>query len=155
MDNVTAAGGDSAQLSRLAEFRFQLRRFLSFSEIEAERFGIAAQQYQLMQVIEASAPGETASISYLAERMVLRHNSMVELVDRAEKAGLVKRVSDERDLRRSLVELTAHGRAVLQQMVAAHLQQLEGEAGARLLQALSEVRQGRAQGDQDGRGRLA
>ena len=71
------------RLDRLAEFRFQLRRFLNFSEREAERFGIAAQQYQLMQVIGSMAPGESASISYLAERMILRHNSTVELVDRA------------------------------------------------------------------------
>lgn len=128
------------RLTRLAEFRFQLRRFLSFSEAQAELFDIAAQQYQLMQVIGALPVGESASISLLAERMILRHNSTVELVDRAERAGLVKRISDERDLRRSLVVLTPRGEGVLQQMVLAHLEQLDGEAGAQLLRTLDEVR---------------
>jgi DNA-binding MarR family transcriptional regulator len=128
------------RLARLAEFRFQLRRFLSFSEVESERFGIAAQQYQLMQVIGALPPGESATISYLAERMVLRHNSTVELVDRAERAGLVRRDSDERDLRRSLVSLTAHGRSVLDRMILSHLEQLEGDAGAQILKSLQALR---------------
>lgn len=131
---------DGTRLRQLAEFRFQLRKFLSFSESEAERFGIAPQQYQLMQVIGSLAPGESASISFLAERMVLRHNSTVELVDRAERAGLVRRFADERDLRRSLVELTSQGRAVLRQMVEAHLEQLDGECGDQLLKSLGEVR---------------
>ena len=132
---------ESMRLDRLAEFRFQLRKFLNFSETESERFGIAPQQYQLMQVIGSLAPNESASISFLAERMILRHNSTVELVDRAERAGLVRRVSDERDLRRSLVVLTTQGETVLRQMVAAHLQQLDGECGDRLLRALGELRQ--------------
>ena len=128
------------RLGRLAEFRYRLRLFLSFSEIEAERFGIAAQQYQLMQVIGALPPSEMASISLLADRMILRHNSTVELVDRAEKAGLVRRVTDERDLRRSLVVLTSHGESVLRQMVTLHLEKLDGPDGESLLQALEEVR---------------
>lgn len=140
MENSSNALTAQEHLSRLAEFRFQLRRFLSFSETEAERFGIAAQQYQLMQVIGAMPPGEAASISVIAERMILRHNSTVELVDRAERAGLVRRTTDERDLRRSLVVLTPHGEAVLQRLIASHLDQLFGESGDRLLQSLGELR---------------
>ena len=128
------------RLSQLAEFRFQLRRFLNFSEKEAERFGVAAQQYQLMQVIGALSTDQPASISLLAERMILRHNSTVELVDRAERAGLVRRVTDERDLRRSLIRLTDHGQSVLQQMITAHLEQLEGESGENLIRALGTLR---------------
>ena len=141
MDDSTKVASGPEQLSRLAEFRFQLRRFLNFSETEAERFGIAAQQYQLMQVVGAQPAGSSASISLIAERMILRHNSTVELVDRAERAGLVRRVSDERDLRRSLVVLTPQGHGVLDHMAVAHLEQLEGEAGDRLLRALLELRQ--------------
>ncbi len=140
MEDQSAATIDRLRLDRLAEFRYQLRKFLSFSETEAERFGIATQQYQLMQVIGALPPGESASISFLAERMILRHNSMVELVDRAERAGLVKRVSDERDLRRSLVELTPHGGNLLTRLVAAHLEELAGSLGEKMLVALREVR---------------
>lgn len=141
MSDGTANSASGPDLSLLAEFRYQLRRFLSFSETESERFGIAAQQYQLMQVIGAVMPGEVTSISYLADRMVLRHNSTVELVDRAERAGLVRRAVDERDLRRSLVELTEHGRSVLNQMIGSHMEQLRGETGARMQKALSDVRQ--------------
>lgn len=140
MDDQARLTTDRMRLDRLAEFRYQLRKFLSFSETEAERFGIAAQQYQLMQVIGALPAGESASISFLAERMILRHNSTVELVDRAERAGLVKRASDERDLRRSLVLLTPHGENVLARMVASHLEELEGSTGEQIVLTLGEVR---------------
>lgn len=135
---------DLARLSKLAEFRYQLRRFLNFSELESERMGVATQQYQLMQVIGAMPEGDSASISYLAERMALRHNSTVELVDRAERAGLVKRTSDERDLRRSIVVLTPEGRAILERLIVAHLAQLDGETGEQLLRALTDLREGYA-----------
>ncbi|MGI4829220.1 MAG: MarR family winged helix-turn-helix transcriptional regulator [Janthinobacterium lividum] len=131
---------DSSRLKRIAEFRYQLRRFLNFSETAAERAGIAPQQYQLMQVIGALPSGESASITYLSERMILRHNSTVELVDRAERAGLVRRTSDERDLRRSLVVLTSHGELVMEALVIAHLTQLDGDAGDQLLRSLGELR---------------
>lgn len=129
-----------ARLAKLAEFRYQLRHFLNFSEVESEKLGIAAQQYQLMQVIGALPDGASASISYLAERMVLRHNSTVELVDRAERAGLVQRTSDERDLRRSLVVLTPEGSNLLEQLILAHVQELDGDTGIKLLHTLNELR---------------
>ncbi len=141
MNDGSVATPDLARLSKLAEFRYQLRRFLHFSEVESERLGVATQQYQLMQVIGSLPDGESASISYLAERMVLRHNSTVELVDRAERAGLVKRTSDERDLRRSIVVLTPEGRSILERLIAAHLSQLSGEAGDLLLQSLQNLRE--------------
>ena len=133
----------SARLPMLAEFRYQLRRFMRFSEIESEQLGVATQQYQLMQVIGAASSEEAASISYIAERMVLRHNSTVELVDRAERAGLVKRRSDERDLRRSIVTLTPEGQETLDRLIRAHLAELDGETGAELLRSLCELREGR------------
>ncbi len=138
--NGTAGNRDLERLLQLAEFRYQLRRFLNFSETESEKLGVATQQYQLMQVIGALPEGESASISYLAERMVLRHNSTVELVDRAERARLVKRITDTRDLRRSLVELTPEGRTILERLISAHLAELDGGAGEQLLRALGEVR---------------
>ena len=109
------------RLKSLAEFRYQMRKFLSFSEMASERHGIGA---QLMQVIAAAPEGQQPSISYLADRMILRHNSMVELVDRAERSGLVRREHDQRDLRRSLVQLTPHGSELLRRLVAEHLAEL-------------------------------
>jgi DNA-binding MarR family transcriptional regulator len=127
-----------AKVGEIAEFRFRLRRFLSFSEAASEELGVPAQQYQLIQVI-AAAPGDRAvTISYIAERMLLRHNSAVELVDRAERAGLVLRVADESDHRRSVVEITAEAEAVLSQLVERHLAELQSE-GPALIRALQKI----------------
>ena len=130
--------GEVPNLLDLAEFRYRLRSFLSFSESAAERHGIQAQQYQLMQVIASLPDGQQASISYLADRMVLRHNSTVELVDRAEKAGLVARQSDPKDLRRSLVRLTPEGVRILRALVGEHIAELR-RTGADLIQALQAI----------------
>ena len=130
-----------AKLKELAEFRYRLRRFLSFSEMASEALGISAQQYQVLQVIATVPEGRAASISYLAERMMVRHNSAVELVDRTEKVGLVRRVADESDHRRSLVEITARGGELLTQLVEQHLIELEtaGPEMARALRRLTET----------------
>lgn len=127
-----------AKLGDVAEFRFRLRRFLSFSEVVSEEIGIPAQQYQLIQVVAAAPDERTATISYIAERMLLRHNSAVELVDRAEKAGLVLRVDDESDHRRSLVEITAEAEAVLSRLVARHVAELRSE-GPALMRSLQKI----------------
>jgi DNA-binding MarR family transcriptional regulator len=127
-----------AKLAELAEFRYQLRRFLNFSEVASEEVGISAQQYQLLQVIAAVPSGQECSISYIAGRMVVRHHSAVELVDRAEKADLVRRVADESDHRRSLVEITPKGMEVVSQLVAKHLTEVE-TAGPELLWTLRKL----------------
>ncbi len=147
---MTMEAGITAQtlrLKSLAEFRYQMRKFLSFSEAAAERCGIATQQYQLMQVIAALPEGQHASISYLADRMILKHNSMVELVDRAERAGLVKREHDERDLRRSLVKLTSEGEQILQKLVKEHLDELVPKCG-NLIESLQNLQRTTSADDQ-------
>ena len=126
------------KLVELAEFRYRLRRFLSFSETASEAVGISAQQYQLLQVVAAVPAGQESSITYIAERMMVRHNSAVELVDRAEKAGLVRRVADESDHRRSLVEITGRGAELLSQLVAQHLIEVEVE-GPELVRTLQRL----------------
>jgi DNA-binding MarR family transcriptional regulator len=126
------------RLSELAEFRFQLRRFLSFSESVSESRGIPAQQYQLLQVVAAVPLGQETSISYIAERMMVRHNSAVELVDRAEKSGLVRRVSDESDHRRSLLEITELGGEVLTELIGKHLSEIEAN-GSEIKRALEKL----------------
>ncbi len=126
------------KLEAMAEFRYALRRFLHFSETSAEEQGISAQQYQLLQVVQAMSAERPVSISIIAERMVLRHNSAVELVDRAERLRLVERLADKEDLRRSIVVLTEHGRKVLTRVAAAHLAELE-TAGPVMVQALERL----------------
>jgi DNA-binding MarR family transcriptional regulator len=143
----TGATVNETSLKSLSEFRYEMRKFLSFSEMAAERCGIGTQQYQLMQVIAAAPEGQTPTISYLAERMILRHNSTVELVDRAERSGLVRRGQDERDLRRSLVQLTALGKELLERLVVEHMEELAPRCGS-LIEALRELqRMGRPDGD--------
>jgi len=144
MEDMNATATDRVKLLSLAEFRFQMRKFLNFSEIASERCGIPAQQYQLMQVIAAMPEGQQASITYLAERMILRHNSTVELVDRAERGGLVKRESDPTDMRRSLVQLTPEGEQILQRLVTEHLRELAPRCEP-LIHALRDLHSG---GDQ-------
>jgi DNA-binding MarR family transcriptional regulator len=128
----------TAKLRELAEFRYQLRRFLSFSEMTSEAVGISAQQYQVLQVIATVPEGQPASISYLAERMMVRHNSAVELVDRTERAGLVRRVVDESDHRRSLVEISTRGAELLARLAGQHLIEL-GVAGPEMVRALRRL----------------
>jgi DNA-binding MarR family transcriptional regulator len=127
------AGGEA--LRDLADFRFRLRGFLSFSEECAEIAGVTAQQYQLLQVVGV-ATGDGASISLVAQRMLLRHNSAVELVDRAERLDLVRRVADEQDHRRAIVKLTPKGSAVLEKLMQQHLGYLR-KSGPQIAESLA------------------
>jgi len=138
-----------ARLGKLAEFRYLQRRFLSFSEGVCGEAGISAQQYQLMQVIAALPEGKAASITYIAERMFLRHNSAVELVDRAVRANMVRRESDEDDLRRSLVRMTPEGEELLDRLVLAHLAYLDtnGAEVMRSMELLLESGRNHVEGD--------
>ena len=97
------------------------------------------QHYQLLQVIAAAASiGLAVPISLVSERMMLRHNSAVELIDRAGKAGLVERVADASDHRRRLLVLTAVGEKVLFELVAEHLEYLKLH-GVEMADALRRV----------------
>lgn len=126
-----------AQLPAIAEFRFQLRTFISFSEQRSESLGITAQQYQMLQVI-AGCGAAGCSISDLAARLLLRHNSAVELVDRGERSGLVQRTADPSDLRRSLLRMTARGNTVLRQLLAEHVRYLQQD-GPVMIEALLRI----------------
>ena len=141
MPNLQVSVNPSQSLAKalppLAEFRFQLRSFLSFSESAAEAEGITAQQYQLLQVIEESSAAGTP-ITRIAERMLLRHNSAVELIDRAVRAKLVRRTTDPTDQRRALITLTPHGHSLLARLVSEHLAFLS-RTGHTLIAALERV----------------
>jgi DNA-binding MarR family transcriptional regulator len=110
---------EEADYARLARFRQALRRFLRFSENAARRAGISPAQYQLLLFVRA-APAPGAVISHLAERLQVRHQSAVGLIDRCQRAGLVRREKDLRDGRRAFVRLTAKGARVLTRLVLEH-----------------------------------
>jgi DNA-binding MarR family transcriptional regulator len=128
----------------LAEFRHQVRRFLSFSEDQVRGLGMEPQQHQLLLAIKGLPEDATPSIGELAERLQLKHHSTVELVNRLEKHGHVVRELSQKDRRQVIVRLTPSGAAILRQLSIAHHQELE-TAGPRLAKALASIgRQHRA-----------
>jgi len=134
---VTATGLSDQDYRSLADFRHELRSFLAFSEARARAVGLNPQQHQLLLVVRAAAP-EEPSIGVLAERLVLRHHSVVELVDRLEGAGFIARVRSEKDRRQVRVQLTPAGERVLLELSVDHRDELR-RAGPRLVRALSRV----------------
>jgi DNA-binding MarR family transcriptional regulator len=106
----------------LLQFRNGLRRFLHWSEGEAKAAGLTGAQYQLLLAIRGHA-GQP-SVGDVAGHLMLRHHSAVELVDRAERSGLVARVVDSADQRVVRLALTDAGEAKLAELAATHLEQL-------------------------------
>lgn len=126
------------QMRRLAEFRFQLRKFLHFSSLAADAAGLRAQQYQLLQCVWGMPEELDPTIANVAARMLLKHNSAVELVDRTIEQGLLRRCPDPTDHRRILLRMTAHGEKLLASLAAWHVRELE-ETGPELIRALRRV----------------
>ncbi|MCU1310753.1 MAG: transcriptional regulator, MarR family [Candidatus Angelobacter sp.] len=98
---------------RLAEFRYQLRRFLRFSEEHARLRGMEPQQHQSLLAVKGLPEGMEPTIANLAERMQLAHHSMVELVDRITEKGLATRTRSSEDRRNTWVKLTPKGEKML------------------------------------------
>lgn len=136
--SVASAPVDEALLRRLAEFRYQLRRFLHFSQVASEQAGIPHQQYQLLQCVRGIPSGMEPTIANVAARMLLRHNSAVELVDRTIRQGLLVRHADELDHRRILLRVTERGEALLASLAFHHMQELQ-QSGPDLVRALRHV----------------
>jgi DNA-binding MarR family transcriptional regulator len=120
----------------LAEFRYQLRRFLRFSEQAARAAGLEPQQHQLLLAVKGLPEGSKATISVLAERLQIAHHSTVELIDRLAQRGYIQRCRDEADQRRVLVSLTPQGEEVLRNLSLAHRAELRS-IGPALVQALT------------------
>ncbi len=127
-----------AEFQRLAEFRFQLRRFLHFSSIAAEKTGLRSQQYQLLQCVYGMPDALEPTIANVAARMLLKHNSAVELVDRTIEQGLLRRAPDPTDSRCILLRVTPLGERALGSLAASHLEELD-QAGPELIRALRRV----------------
>jgi DNA-binding MarR family transcriptional regulator len=104
----------------LAWFRYNLRRFLRFSEKAARECGVTPQQHQLMLGIAGFTDQCTATISELAEFLQERNNSVVGLVERAVESGLVQRQPGATDRRQVVVSLTAKGEAILGKLTQIH-----------------------------------
>jgi DNA-binding MarR family transcriptional regulator len=138
MDNQLATHSQDQLLKTLADFRYEVRQFLIFSECAALKAGLQPQQHQLLLQV-AGAPENTAvTIAYAAERLGLKHNSTVELVDRSEREGLLERMADLDDGRRAILRVTRKGRLVLGRLAGDHAKELS-ELAPRLTKALKHL----------------
>jgi DNA-binding MarR family transcriptional regulator len=122
----------------LADFRYQIRLFLNFSEQAARTEGIEPQQHQALLAIKGLPRGASPTIGALAERLQIHHHSAVELGDRLESKGLIERRRSALDGRVVLLRLTSAGEKLLRKLSASHHEELQ-TAGPRLLEALKKV----------------
>ncbi len=122
----------------MAELRYQIRRFLRFSENAARQAGIEPQQHQLLLAVRGLPDGLKPTIGVLAERMQLQHHSTVELIDRLVERGFLIRLRSTDDRRHVLVKLTRDGEEFLQTLSLHHLQELQsaGPTFVKVLQSL-------------------
>jgi DNA-binding MarR family transcriptional regulator len=105
--------------SRLARFRYALRRFLRFSETAARNASVSPAQYQLLLFVRAF-PGGWPTVADMAERLQVQHQSAVGLIDRCAGAGLIRRQRDAQDRRQVRLRLTAAGSRLLARLVLEH-----------------------------------
>lgn len=124
----------------MAELRYQIRKFLRFSENAAREAGIEPQQHQLLLAIRGLPDGLRPTIGALAERMQLQHHSTVELIDRLVDRGFLCRLRATDDRRQVLVKLTKEGENFLNKLSLHHLQELQS-AGPRFVSILQTLLQ--------------
>lgn len=139
MSSKPVSANPDLLLRTLAEFRFELRRFLHFSECAALDAGLQPQQHQLLLQVAGAPEAIAVTIAYAAERLGLKHNSTVELVDRSEREGLLTRTVDAGDRRRAILRVTRKGKQVLGRLTGDHAQELN-ELAPRLVMALEHIR---------------
>jgi DNA-binding MarR family transcriptional regulator len=129
------------QYETLAAFRYALRRFIHFSEQAAEAVGLTPQQHQAMLAIKGFPGRDCVTVGELAERLQLRHHSVVGLIDRMAAENLVERELARDDRRKVLIRLTATGERKLQKLSTIHSRQLRqvGPELSGLLERLHDI----------------
>ena len=145
---VTASVMSAAEFRALAEFRSRIRIFLIGSEEAARKAGLEPQQYALMLALRGLPVGLEPSIRELAERMQLRHHSVVELVDRLERRQFLRRERSRSDRRQVILHLTSRGERVLTRLAKQRILELRTAAPA-LVESLTAV----IRSTQDNRGK--
>lgn len=114
----------------LLAFRASLRRFQHWSESQAREAGVTHVQHQLLVAVKGHPDDLPPSVGDIADYLLLRHHSAVELIDRAEAAGLVVRRTDPEDARVARIELTRKGDTLVTQLTQAHLAKLHDLASS-------------------------
>jgi DNA-binding MarR family transcriptional regulator len=142
-NRLTSKRKDRKKLSRpeykaLAEFRYQIRKYLRYMEEAARSYGYHPQQYQFLLAIEGLPDGQTPTIKTLAERMQLNHNSTVELVDRCEQRGLLQRTHDGVSRREVTLVPTSAGIRMMEDQASASRAELQ-EIGPVLFASLQRL----------------
>ncbi len=122
----------------LAEFRYQIRKFLAASEQIARSGGLNPQQYMMLLALRGLPDGCEPAILVLAERLQIRHNSSVELANRLVKRGLIRRFRSKSDSRKVLIRLTRKGAALIEKLVQERFVQLHSSQ-PELVRALNGV----------------
>lgn len=122
-------GTDASPLSKrdfetLAHFRYQIRKFIRFSEKLALKHGIKPQQYQLLLQIRGYPDRDWATVGELAERLQSQHHGVVALISRCEKLGLVERRRSSEDRRRIEIRLLAKGDKLVNKVARLHRDEL-------------------------------
>jgi DNA-binding MarR family transcriptional regulator len=128
----------SVDYRSLAKFRYEIRRFLNFSEHAARAADIEPQQHQALLVIKGHSPGSDVTVGTLAERLYVRHHTAVELTDRLESKGWIRRVRSRGDGRKVNLRLTGSGDRLIEMLSLSHQDELR-ILGPRLIAALRSV----------------
>src|ERR1700692_409349 len=127
-----------AEYRALAELRYRIRHFIQEGDAAAQRSNLEPQQYLMLLAIRGLPQEAVATISALAERMALRHHSAVELIDRLEPHGLVRRSRSEGDNREVRVSLLPQGSTLLDRVARERLSELKA-SGAALADAITTL----------------
>jgi len=124
----------------LAEFRYNIRRFLRLSEEAAAKAGIEARQYQFLLALRGLIEQKRVTITDLAERMQVRHHSVVGLINRLVERKLIERRRGDSDRRQVYIHLTNRGEDLLRRLALYHRGELLASAPALVaaLQALMD-----------------
>jgi DNA-binding MarR family transcriptional regulator len=122
----------------LAELRYRIRHFIQEGDAAAQRSNLEPQQYLMLLAIRGLPQGAVATISTLAERMALKHHSAVELIDRLETHGLVRRSRSEGDKREVRVSLLPQGSKLLDRVASERISELKS-SGAALANAITAL----------------
>ena len=128
----------SSDYRTLAAFRYEIRKFLAFSEQAARAAGIEPQQHQLLLAVRGLPDGKRPTIRTIAERLCVQHHTAVALVDKLEQRGLVLRERASKDRREVLLRVTPDGAAILRRLSVLHRQQL-ASVGRSMVAALTSL----------------
>lgn len=130
----------------LAEFRYQIRRYLRFSERAVRNAGLEPRQYQLLLALKGLPANVRPRVGELAEQLQIQHHSAVELLDRLEQSGLVRRKRGTVDRREVLIAITPAGERLIRDLVLHHRAEVSSR-GPALIDALQRVLDGARKSD--------